>query len=104
MSILRHGTVLLLSVTYSPFFQIIYPINNTNIGSGNEGNIVFPSHTTTTFDFPFTIDYQRALDPDNLILVDLATKCGILGNPSDISVNYKITVRDDNQDVLISSP
>ena len=42
------------------------------------------------------ISYEMALDPDNKVLVDLATKCGVIGgNRSDITVNYKITVGSD---------
>jgi len=70
--------------------DIIYPINNTAIGNGTSKNIDFPSHSSRNFTFPFTIYYTTAIDPNNAILIDLATKCGILGTKSDITVNYKI--------------
>jgi hypothetical protein len=72
--------------------QIFYPINNTAIGGGDSKNIVIKSNQQTNFTFPFAINYKTSLDPRNLILVDLATKCGVLGAKSDITVDYKITV------------
>jgi hypothetical protein len=73
--------------------QIDYPINNTNIGRGEQNDIVFPSNTRTTFTFPFMIAYRMDHDPDNRVLLDLATKCGVIGGRrTDISVKYKITV------------
>jgi hypothetical protein len=74
--------------------EINYPINNTNIGRGQQSNIVFPSNTRTTFTFPFLIAYRMDHDPDNRVLLDLATKCGAIGGVrTDISVKYKITLR-----------
>jgi len=72
--------------------EIFYPINNTAIGGGTSNNVVFGSHAQTNFTFPFSIDYKFELDPKFLILVDLATKCGVLGAKSNINVNYKITL------------
>ncbi|KAJ7125477.1 hypothetical protein C8R43DRAFT_29726 [Mycena crocata] len=72
--------------------EIYYPINNTAIGNGTANNLVFESNAQTNFTFPFTIDYSTSLDPQNLILLDLAKKCGILGNKSNLSVDYKITL------------
>jgi len=72
--------------------QIYYPINNTGIGNGVANNIVFKSDAQTNFTFPFSIDYSTSIDPKNLILLDLAEKCGILGTKTDLTVNYKITV------------
>lgn len=73
--------------------NIFYPINNTDIGGGNATDITFRSHSQTNFTFPFTIAYQKSLDPNNKILVDIATKCGFIGGSrSQITVNYKITL------------
>jgi hypothetical protein len=73
--------------------QVFYPINNTDMGGGDETDITFHAHSQTNFTFPFTISYQKSLDPSNKILVDIATKCGFIGgNKTPISVNYKITV------------
>lgn len=81
--------------------QIIYPINNTNVGQGILNNVVIHSNAQTNLTFPFSLDYIISIDPQHLILVDLAQKCGLVGSKSNISVNYKITVggnrdQDDN--------
>jgi len=73
--------------------DIFYPINNTDIGGGNATDITFHTHSQTNFTFPFMIAYQKSLDPNNLILVDIATKCGFIGGSrTQIKVNYKITL------------
>ncbi|KAK7020509.1 LEA-2 domain-containing protein [Favolaschia claudopus] len=72
--------------------QIFYPINNTLVGGGTAHDVSFPSNTETNFTFPFAIDYSTSIDPRNLILLDLAEKCGILGTKSDLTVKYKITI------------
>jgi len=73
--------------------EIFYPINNTPIGGGSQGDIDFKSHTQTNFTFPFAIVYKQSQDPGSRILTDLATKCGFLGAPkTKIKVNYKITL------------
>ncbi|KAF9469167.1 hypothetical protein BDZ94DRAFT_360972 [Collybia nuda] len=71
--------------------EIIYPINNTNIGEGIAKDVVFKSNSQTNWTFPFAINYRTNLDPQSRTLVDLAQKCGINGSKSNISVNYKIT-------------
>jgi len=72
---------------------IFYPINNTNVGGGNATDITFNSHSETNFTFPFTISYQKSLDPNDKILVDIATKCGFIGgSKSPITVDYKISL------------
>ena len=73
--------------------QIIYPINNTNVGQGLLNNVVIHSNAQTNLTFPFSLDYITSVDPQHLILVDLAQKCGLVGSKSNISVKYKITVR-----------
>ena len=70
--------------------QIIYPINNTLIGNGTLKNVVLPSHATTTFTFPFSLDYTEAIDPNHAILEDLLTKCA--GSQQDLTITYKLTV------------
>jgi len=74
--------------------QIYYPLdgNLTAIGNGTANNIALTSMATTNFTFPFAIDYQTSLDPNNKILVDLAEKCGIIGTKSNLKVQYKITL------------
>ncbi|EIW85077.1 hypothetical protein CONPUDRAFT_97723 [Coniophora puteana RWD-64-598 SS2] len=73
--------------------QIFYPINNTLVGGGTENDITFGSHSQTNFTFPFAINYNSNLPSSNQILLDMAQKCGIpSGSPSDITVNYDITL------------
>ncbi|KAF9013996.1 hypothetical protein BDQ17DRAFT_1396083 [Cyathus striatus] len=76
--------------------EIFYPTsdgNDTAIGGGNLTDVVFHSHSEQNITFPFSIDYKTSLDPQSLILVDIGTKCGVIGSSkSDITVNYKITL------------
>lgn len=71
-----------------------YPTNNMDLGGGEKDDIVFHSHTQTTFNFPFTLDYTLADDPNHTVLEDLLSKCGIPDSSTkkDITVDYKITV------------
>lgn len=72
--------------------QIYYPINNTLIGSGQENDVTFNSHSNTNFTFPFSIEYTTSMPSSAQIIADLITKCGISGGAvSDITVNYDIT-------------
>ncbi|TFY83701.1 hypothetical protein EWM64_g317 [Hericium alpestre] len=71
--------------------DLFYPINNTNVGGGEEKDITFHSHTNTNFSFPFTFKYTESADPNQAIIADLATKC-LASPPKELSVNYKITL------------
>ncbi|KAI0721124.1 hypothetical protein C8T65DRAFT_632280 [Cerioporus squamosus] len=86
----NYFTVILSSLDAS----VVYPINNTQVGSGHMTNIKFQDHTQTNFTFPVTIEYDAADDPNGAVITDLATKCGV--NPSvaasDVSVTVKIKV------------
>jgi hypothetical protein len=67
--------------------------SNNYLGGGLLENINFPSHSDTTFLFPFSINYTEAVDPNRKIIQDIAVKCGFIGNSkSDIPVDYKLTV------------
>ncbi|KAK0503426.1 hypothetical protein EDD18DRAFT_1137798 [Armillaria luteobubalina] len=76
--------------------ELFYPLNSsstgTDIGGGTSSNINFASHSETNFTFPFAIEYSQSNDPNNAILLDLLSKCGILGTKSNLDVNYKITL------------
>jgi len=73
-------------------FQLFYPINNTHIGDGQLSNVHFPSHSNTSFNFPFTFKYTSGIDPGSKILNDLTSKC--LANPQkQLTVDYKIKVK-----------
>lgn len=57
-------------------------------------DIVFGSNQQTNVTFPFALDYKASDDPNYQILTSLAEKCGVDGTQrSDITVTYKITVR-----------
>lgn len=75
--------------------DIFYPINNTNVGGGEEKDITFHSHSTKDITFPFSFVYSKAADPQGLIIQDLVKRCGFI-DPStkqDISITYKITLK-----------
>ncbi|KAJ8486963.1 hypothetical protein ONZ45_g14492 [Pleurotus djamor] len=72
--------------------DLTYPLNNTDIGGGSQKDIVFKSNSQTNWTFPFAIVYNRANDPNNQVLVDLASRCGIGGARRQITVDYKITL------------
>jgi hypothetical protein len=88
----RHN--LLPFIGFLTVLKIFYPINNTHVGGGQLDNIVFRSKEQTNITFPFALDYQASNDPNYQVLTSLAEKCGVNGGAqSDITVNYKITVR-----------
>ncbi|KAK7467246.1 hypothetical protein VKT23_004303 [Stygiomarasmius scandens] len=75
--------------------ELSYPVNNnsTSIGQGSKDDIVFPSNSNSSTTFPFNIDYEFADDPNYAVLLDMATKCGVLGGTkSDLTINYKISI------------
>nr|XP_019043544.1 hypothetical protein I302_08123 [Kwoniella bestiolae CBS 10118]OCF22474.1 hypothetical protein I302_08123 [Kwoniella bestiolae CBS 10118] len=72
-----------------------YPGNNTNtFGGGTLYNLNFVGYTQSTFDFPFTLNYTLAKDPNQVILKDLISKCGISGGAKkDITVDYDLYLK-----------
>ncbi|TFK88099.1 hypothetical protein K466DRAFT_489643 [Polyporus arcularius HHB13444] len=86
----NYFTVILSSLDAS----VIYPINNTQVGSGHMADIKFKDHTQTNFTFPVTIEYDAADDPTGAVITDLATKCGVNPNvpATQVSVTVKIKV------------
>ncbi|KAF9246295.1 hypothetical protein BU15DRAFT_70398 [Melanogaster broomeanus] len=78
------------SVSFSSIkANIYYPINNTLIGGGQENDVTFPSHTNTSFTFPFSIAYTTTMPSSSQIFADLVTKCDA---SSDITVDYDVTL------------
>ncbi|KAL0581564.1 hypothetical protein V5O48_000493 [Marasmius crinis-equi] len=70
-----------------------YPTGNVPLGNGNLNNVVFESNSQKNFTFPFAIDYKFSDDPSAGALLDIGTKCGLLGgSKSNIDIKYKITV------------
>ena len=81
--------------------DIVYPINNTPLGGGTANDIIFKNGERTNFTFPFALSYSPLVDSSGQVLADIAKKCGALGGQkSDLSVNYKITVRDQSDSVF----
>ncbi|KAF9526973.1 hypothetical protein CPB83DRAFT_856904 [Crepidotus variabilis] len=72
--------------------EVFYPIDNTPIGGGNAVDINFASGHQTNFTFPFNLMYSPSNDPSGKVLTDIATKCGLGGTRSNLSINYKITL------------
>ncbi|KAL7007024.1 hypothetical protein EMMF5_003250 [Cystobasidiomycetes sp. EMM_F5] len=71
-----------------------YPTNTSKaVGGGVLNNVRIPPSSHNTLYFPFNIDYTKQLDPNSLILQDIATKCGFIGDQkSNIKVNYDLTL------------
>lgn len=74
--------------------QVIYPINNTEIGSGHMTDIKFETNTQTNFTFPITIEYDAMSDPTGAVIADLGRKCGVdpTVGASMVTVNVRIKV------------
>jgi len=73
--------------------DLTYPIDNTPVGNGTKSAITFHSNSQTNFTLPFNVTYSTADDPNDKILVDIATKCGVIGSSkSDITIDYEITL------------
>jgi len=71
-----------------------YPTNDVNVGGGERDNIVFAANSETTFNFPISIDYTQAKDPNSAILTDIASRCGFTGSAKkQIMVKYTITLK-----------
>ncbi|KAI0670415.1 hypothetical protein C8Q78DRAFT_1070019 [Trametes maxima] len=83
------------SVTISSLdAQVIYPINNTQIGSGHQSKIVLKQHEQTNFTFPVTVAYNATTDPNSAVLLDLAKHCGLDTSvaASDVSLTVYVKV------------
>lgn len=71
--------------------NLFYPINNTPIGNGTKSKITFASNSQTNFTFGFNVSYSTTNDPNDKVLLDLATKCGVIGGTqSPITIDYDI--------------
>jgi Late embryogenesis abundant protein len=74
--------------------NITYPINNTQLGGGVQNNVVFKSNSKTSFDFPFTLHYSQAADPNGKIITDIVNKCGFVPGTAkqQLSIGYTLKV------------
>ncbi|CAO3587687.1 unnamed protein product [Absidia cylindrospora] len=65
----------------------------TPIGGGFLQSQELPKYSDFSFIFPFSIVYDSMVDPDQVILNDLAEKCGLTGEePQDLTISYTIHV------------
>ncbi|KAF8485601.1 hypothetical protein JB92DRAFT_1538974 [Gautieria morchelliformis] len=86
--------------------NVTYPINNTQIGGGVQNNVVFKSNSKTSFDFPFTLHYSQAADPDSKIITDIVTKCGFIPGSAKqkLSIGYTLKLSIQVLAVTIAPP
>jgi len=86
--------------------SVTYPINNTEIGGGEEDHIVIASNSKTSFTFPFSIKYSEASDPDNAIIKDILNKCGFIAGSiqEDLTLGYKLTLAIQFLFITVSPP
>ncbi|KAI7863235.1 hypothetical protein BDF14DRAFT_1845988 [Spinellus fusiger] len=82
----------------SAYFESInaiayYPTSpDIPVGGGMVSHLTIGAHTTTHFTFPFQIDYDASRNTDQGMLVDIASKCGLLGGrKQDITIHYDLT-------------
>ncbi|KAI0637007.1 hypothetical protein C8Q77DRAFT_1154884 [Trametes polyzona] len=76
--------------------QVIYPINNTQIGSGHKGKVVLKQNEQTNFTFPVTVAYNATSDPNGAVILDLAKRCGLDGSSGsdvDLTVYVKVALK-----------
>jgi hypothetical protein len=63
------------------------------VGGGYLAYQELPKYSDFSFIFPFSIVYDPMTDPDQIILNDLADRCGLTGGePRDLSIAYTIHV------------
>ncbi|KAI8098562.1 uncharacterized protein BX664DRAFT_362981 [Halteromyces radiatus] len=67
--------------------------NTTPVGGGYLDYMELPKYSDFSFIFPFSIAYDPMTDPNQVILNDLADKCGLTGEkPRDLTISYTIQV------------
>ncbi|CAJ0635185.1 1372_t:CDS:2 [Entrophospora sp. SA101] len=71
-----------------------YPNFDKSIGGGNLTNVNIESRGNTTINFPFSIRYDKEIDPNFAILLDIASKCGLIGSSGKqkITINYTVSL------------
>ncbi|KAG2201824.1 hypothetical protein INT47_004381 [Mucor saturninus] len=87
------------SITFESVRTVAYypTAPNTPVGGGEIYNLNIKSYGISNFTFPFSIKYDPMRDEGYAMLIDIATKCGLLGdtNKEDLLIQYDIipTVR-----------
>jgi len=71
-----------------------YPGHSDPIGGGNLTDVTIAAKRNTTIDFPFSVNYNKDIDPGFAILFDIAQKCGLTGGgeKQKLEIDYKLTL------------
>ncbi|RGB24283.1 hypothetical protein C1646_609011, partial [Rhizophagus diaphanus] len=71
-----------------------YPGHSDPIGGGNLTDVTIAAKGNTTIDFPFSVNYNKDIDPGFAILFDIAQKCGLTGGgvKQKLEIDYKLTL------------
>ncbi|CAI2190147.1 11565_t:CDS:2 [Funneliformis geosporum] len=70
-----------------------YPGHSEPIGGGNLTNVKISSKGNTIIEFPFSVNYDKDIDPGFVILFDIARKCGLTGGEKEkLEIDYKLTL------------
>jgi len=71
-----------------------YPNFDKSIGGGNLTDVKIESRGNTTINFPFSIRYDKDIDPNFAILLDIASKCGLIGSTTKqkITIDYTVSL------------
>jgi hypothetical protein len=55
--------------------------------------VTIAAKRNTTIDFPFSVNYNKDIDPGFAILFDIAQKCGLTGGEKQkLEIDYKLTL------------
>ncbi|KAI8090442.1 hypothetical protein BDF21DRAFT_411286 [Thamnidium elegans] len=86
------------SITFESIRTIAYyhTAPKVPVGGGVIHNVNIKSYGISNFTFPFSIEYNPIKDEGYAMLIDIATKCGLLGGESqDLTIDYDLipTVR-----------
>ena len=73
--------------------QAFYPPLTAQLGGGALYNIDFPSNSETQFLFPLNITYSMSIDPQNILVSDLVTKCGIKAGSTKAPLTIKYDLK-----------
>jgi len=81
-----------------------YPNFDKSIGGGNLTDVKIESRGNTTINFPFSIRYDKDIDPNFAILLDIASKCGLIGSTTKQKITIDYTVSLSLKILVISFP
>ncbi|EJD41070.1 hypothetical protein AURDEDRAFT_69275, partial [Auricularia subglabra TFB-10046 SS5] len=78
--------------------EAFYPVRgmaDTPVGGGSQKNIVFKGgDSVSNTSFPIAITYDKAIDPTQAVIIDIATRCGLLGgSTSNLPIKYTLQLK-----------